>query len=218
MVFVIGDLVCTVMILVGLVVILFLLLVPKMAEWRKGEGDRRTLLVVMVVLMVAMAGYTTWLVLDYREWTDTRELEYSLNVTAPPDAIGVLMVPVTVNKDLRDALEVSPGGSMELVDTENGEALRVVFQGNVTVRGHLVAREEFEAYDLTMEAQGHLPGTYRYWFHFDGDAATNGTVEIELELVHNSIYKYESFRAGVRLDEGWTERKVLWDHQEWYYG
>jgi hypothetical protein len=218
MVFVIGDLVCTVMILVGLVVILFLLLMPKVVEWRRGEGDRKGIVVVMVVLMLVVGGYTTWLVLDYREWTDTRELEYSLNITAPDGAIGVLHVPVTVNEDLRDALEVSPGGSMELVDTEHGRALRVVFSGNVTVHGHLEAREEFDPYDLTMESTGHLPGTYRYWFHFDGDTATNGTVGVELELVHSSIYKYESFQVDLQLEEGWSEQKVLWDYQTWYYG
>ena len=219
MAFVIGDLVCTVMILVGLVVLLFLLLLPKVSELRRGEGGSRRLpVVVMVVLMVAVGGYTTWLVLDYREWTETRELEYSLNITAPDGAIGVVMVPVTENADLREVLEVTPGGSIEIVDTEHGEALRVVFSGNVTVSGRLEWREEFDEYRPTMLSDAHLPGTHRYWFHFDGDEATNGTVGVEMVLVHNSIYLHESFKADLDLREGWSERKVLWDRQEWYYG
>jgi hypothetical protein len=219
MAFVIGDLVCTVIVLVGLVVLLFLLLMPKVVEWRRGSGGSKGLVVaVMVVLMLAVGGYTTWLVLDYKEWTESRELEYSLNITAPDDSIGILLVPVTVNQDLRDALEVSPGGSIGLVDTEHGKALRVVFQGNVTVRGRLEWRQEFDDYHLTMASQDHIPGTNRFWFHFDGNTATNGTVGIELALVHTSIYKFETFRADLQLDEGWSEQKVLWDHQEWYYG
>ena len=219
MAFVIGDLVCTVMILVGLVVLLFLLLVPKLVEWRRGEGDSKALLVVvMTILIIVVASYTTWLVLDYREWTGTRELDYSLNITAPQGAIGVVMVPITFNADLQEALEVSPGGAIEIVDTEYGMALRVVFSGNVTVRGHLEWRKEFNDYRLTMENQEHLPGTNRYWFHFDGDETTNGTVGVELSLVHNSIYKYESYQVDLVMGEGWSEHKVLWDYQEWYYG
>jgi len=219
MAFVIGDLVCTVMILVGLAVVLFLLLMPKVVEWRRGDGDSRALLVaVMAVLIIMVASYTTWLVLDYREWTESRELDYSLNITAPQGAIGVVMVPITVNEDLQDVLEASPGGSFEIVDTDYGKALRVVFTGNVTVRGHLEQRNEFADYHLTMENPEHLPGTNRYWFHFDGDEATNGTVDVELSLVHNSIFKYELFQADLVLEEGWSEHKVLWDFQEWYYG
>jgi hypothetical protein len=220
MAFVIGDLVCTVIVLVGLTVLLFLLLLPKVVEWRRGDGgDRRSLLVaVMAVLIIVVASYTTWLVLDYRDWTDTRQLDYSLNITAPPDTVGVLMVPVTVNADLREALEVSPGGSIELVDTEYGKALRVVFSGNVTVHGHLERERELPDYHLTMESQEHIPGTNRYWFHLDTDGDTNGTVGVELSLVHTSIYKYESFKADLVIGEGWSEHKVMWDHQEWYYG
>jgi hypothetical protein len=218
MVFVIGDLVCTVMILVGLVVILSLLLMPKVVEWRRGEGNRKGIVMVMVALMLSVGGYTTWLVLDYREWTETSELEYSLNITSPDQGIGILLVPVTVNADLRDALEVSPGGVMELVETEHGKALRVVFQGNVTVRGRIVSRDELDPYEPTMRNTEHIAGTHRYWFHFDGDAVTNGTVGVELELVHTSIYKYESFRADLQLEEGWSEQKLLWDRQTWYYG
>ncbi|NIP36378.1 MAG: hypothetical protein GWN18_15600, partial [Thermoplasmata archaeon] len=71
--------VCTVMILVGLVVLLFLLFLPKVIEWRRGdEGSRRLVVVVMAVLMVSVGAYTAWLVMDYREWTGTRELEYTL--------------------------------------------------------------------------------------------------------------------------------------------
>jgi hypothetical protein len=219
MVFVIGDLVCTVMILVGLVVLLFLLLLPKVAEWRQGGGDSKGLLVVvMLVLIIAVGSYTTWLVLDYREWTDTRELEYYLNVTAPEGAIGVVMVPVTVNEDLLEVLEVSPGGSIELIDTDFGKALRIVFSGNVTVHGRLVRQEEFTTYHLSMRNTEHLPGTRNYWFHYDGDEASNSTVGIELDLVHNSIFKYESYRTDIAIGEGWSEHKVLWDLQEWYYG
>ena len=219
MAFVIGDLVCTVMILVGLIVLLFLLLLPKIIEWRRGEGDTRGLLVaVMLVLILAVGSYTTWLVLDYREWTENRELEYYLNVTAPDGAIGVVLVPVTINEDLQEALEVSPGGAIELVDTEYGKALRVVFQGNVTVRGKLEWREEFDEYHLTMLNDHHLPTSHMYWFAFDGDGATNGTVGVELSLVHTSIYKFESYKANLVLEEGWSEHKVLWDYQEWYYG
>jgi len=219
MAFVIGDLVCTVMILVGLVVLLFLLLLPKVVEWRRGDGDTRGLLVVvMMVLILAVGSYTTWLVLDYREWTDTRELEYYLNVTVPDGAIGVVTVPVTVNEDLLEVLEVSPGGSIELVDTEFGKALRIVYQGNVTVHGRLKWREEFDDYHLSMRNTEHLPGTHRYWFQFDGDGTANGTVGIELDLVHTSIFKYESYRADIEIGEGWSEHKVLWDRQEWYYG
>ncbi len=219
MVFVIGDLVCTVMILVGLVVLLFLLFLPKVIELRRGDGgSRRLLVVVMAVLMVSVGAYTAWLVLDYREWTGTRELDYTLNITAPDDAIGVVLVPVTVNRDLREALSVSPGGSIEVVETEHGEALRVVFQGNVTVRGRLERMGEFDDYQLTMVSTQHLPGTHRYWFHFEGDESTNGTVGVELALVHNSIYLYESYKADLELEEDWSEMKVLWDRQEWYYG
>jgi hypothetical protein len=219
MAFVIGDLVCTVMILVGLVAVLFLLMVPKVVEWRRGDGDRRsTIVVMMLVLILAMGGYTTWLVLDYQEWTDTRTLDYSLNVTAPEGSFGVVFVPVTVNEDLQEALEVSDGDSVDLVDTEYGVALRVVFSGNASVHGHLESREVFDDYQLTMVSKEHLEGTHRYWFNFDGDEATNGTVEVDLSLVHSSIYLYESYKADLHLDEGWSEQKVLWDHQEWYYG
>ncbi|NIW83944.1 MAG: hypothetical protein GWN18_15595, partial [Thermoplasmata archaeon] len=67
----------------------------------------------------------------------------------------------------------------------------MVFQGNVTVTGRLERMGEFDDYHLTMVSTQHLPGTHRYWFHFEGDEATNGSVGVELALVHNSIYLYE---------------------------
>jgi hypothetical protein len=219
MVFVIGDLVCTVMVLVGLVVLLFLLLLPKIGEWRRGQGDTKGMLVaVMLALIVVTGSYTVWLVLDYRDWTTSRELEYNLNITAPADAIGVVLVPVTVNEDLRDVLEASPGASIELVDTEHGEALKVVFQGNVSVHGRLERTEDFDDYRMTMFSRTVKPGVQRYWFHFDGGDTSNGTVGVELRLVHNSIYLWESYRADLVLEEGWAERNVLGEYEEWYYG
>jgi hypothetical protein len=172
----------------------------------------------MVALIVVTGSYTAWLVLDYRDWTTSRELEYSLNITAPPDSIGVVLVPVTLNQDLRDALEASPGATIEVVDTVHGEALKVVFQGNVSVHGRLERREDFEDYRMTMFSQTVRAGVQRYWFHFDGGDTSNGTARVEFRLVHNSIYVYESYRADLVLEEGWAERNVLGEYEEWYYG
>jgi hypothetical protein len=219
MAFVVGDFICSVMIFVGLIAIIFLLMVPKIGEYRRGEGDRKGLLVVvMVLLIIGLGSYTAWMVADYREWTETRELEYRLNITAPEDAIGVLYVPVSVHEGLQAALEVSPGGAISVVETEYGTALRVAFEGNVSVNGRIKAREKLSDYQLSMVNTAHRPQTHRYWFNFDGNERTNGTVSIELALVHSSIYKYESFSATHDLAEGWTSNKVLWDYQEWYYG
>lgn len=219
MVFVIGDLVCTVMILVGLVAVLFLLLVPKVVEWRRHGGDSRRLLVVLMsVLIVLVAGYTTWLVLDYREWTESRTLDYSVNITAPEGAIGVVTVPVTVNADLRQALEASPGASFEIVDTEHGEGLRITYRGSASVSGHLEWREEFDPYRLTMFERSAAPGVHVYWFHHEAGTGSNGTVDVEFRMVHNSIYVRESYLADLTLEEGWSEREVMGEYQEWYYG
>lgn len=217
--FVIGDLVCTVMILVGLVAVLFLLLVPKVVEWRRQGGDgRRPVVVVMSVLIVLVAAYTTWLVLDYRDWTETRTLDYSVNITAPEGAVGVVMVPVTVNRDMRNALEASPGASFELVDTEHGRALRVTFTGSVTVSGHLERREEFDPYRPTMFIRSAGPGVHVYWFFYESGTGSNGTVDVELRLVFDSLNVHESYLADLTLEEGWSEQDVMGEYQEWNYG
>ena len=122
MVFIIGDLVCTVIVLVGLIVLTSLLLVPKLVELRRGlDGSRRLLVVVMVAAMVFLGAYVTWLYMDYHEWTVTKTLDYGLNITAGENVSGVIYVPVTVNMNLRDALEVVEGkASIGIVATHYG--------------------------------------------------------------------------------------------------
>ncbi len=218
MVFIIGDLVCTVMVMVGLVVLLFLLLIPKIVELRRGQnGSRRMLVVLMVVAMVFLGSYVTWLYLDYQEWTDTKTLDYGLNITAPEDASGTVYVPITINRDLRKAITVQEGqGSITVVETKYGTALRVDFSGNVTIHGGLETKDEFDDFELTLVDTSHLEGTRWYWFGRSGDP--NDTVEVDLSMEYHSVYRDEWFHASHRLAPGWASLKVRWSYQNWYYG
>ncbi len=218
MVFVIGDLMCTVIVLVGLIVFTFLLLVPKVVELRRGlNGSRRVLVVLMVAAMVFLGSYVAWLYLDYQEWTDTKTLDLGLNVTAPEGAEGTVWVPITVNRDLRDAISVREGtADLTIVETKYGTALRVDFKGSVSIRGGLETRGEFDDFELTSVDTSHVPGTRWYWFGRAGDP--NDTVEVDLSLEYHSVYRDEWYYATHQLDPGWASLRVRWGYQDWYYG
>jgi hypothetical protein len=218
MVFIIGDLICTVMVMVGLIAVLFLLFIPKVVELRRGEnGSKRILVVLMVAAMVFLGSYVTWLYLDYQEWTDTKTLDYGLNITAPEGISGTVYVPITVNRDLRDAVAVQDGqATITIVEVKYGMALRVDFTGNVTIGGGLETQGEFADFELTLVDTSHIPGTRWYWFGRVSDP--NDTVEVDLSMEYHSVYRDEWYYATHQLDDGWASLKVRWGYQNWYYG
>lgn len=221
MAFVIGDMVCTVMVLVGLSTILFMLLVPTLAEYRKGKGGstRPMVIIVMAVLIVALVGYSTWLYVDYQEWMGTQELEYTLNVTMAEPVQGVLYLPVSVNTILQEALEVdSDNGSITIVETARGLALRLEFTGNVTVHAWLERPGDFLDFHLTMLDERHHETSRYHWVGLDTGGMPNGTVSVEFMLEQHSFDHDEWSWVSEEVDEGWESYKVHFEYYDWYYG
>ena len=221
MAFVIGDMVCTVMLLVGLSAILFMLLVPTLAEYRKGKGGstRPIAIMMMAVLIVALVGYSTWLYTDYQEWMGTEELEYTLNVTMDGPVRGVLYVPITVNTDLQKALEVdSDNGSITIEETARGLALRLEFTGNVSVRARLERPGDVQDFHLTMLDGQHSKASRYHWVGLDTGGMPNGTVSVEYMLEHHSFDHNEWHWTSHEVDEGWESYKVQFEYYDWNYG
>ena len=220
MAFVIGDMVCTVMMLVGLSVVLFMLLVPTLAEYRKGKGGstRPMVIMVMAVLIAALVGYSAWLYTDYQEWMGTQELEYTLNVTMDEPVQGVLYVPITVNTDLQEALEVDSGnGSITIEETARGLALRIEFTGNVSVHGLLKRPEDFQDFHLTMLDGRHFEYSRYHWVGLDTGGMPNGTVSVEYMLEHHRFDHDEWYWTSQEVDEGWESYKVTFEYFDWNY-
>ncbi len=222
MVFVIGDMVCTVLVLVGLASLLFMLFIPTLAEYRKGKGmeTRPLVIIVMAILIASLVGYSTWLYMDYQVWIETEEVEYTLNITMTGPVQGVLYVPISVNTDIREVLEAdSANGTFSIETTGKGEALRVVFSGNVSISGKLVRRENFEGIELTMlDDENHLPASRYHWIGLDTGGQENGTVSVELMLQHHSIYVDQWHWTFEELDVGWVSYDFHFERYDFYYG
>jgi hypothetical protein len=111
-------------------------------------------------------------------------LEYEVTIHTSSDNEIVVFVPAPVEQRLREELTIKGAGTMSIVPTEHGEALKIVFRGNVTVRSRVDGRGSLQDGGLTMEEQT----SHSVWMGLENQ--DNGTQEVRIDL-HNDHYRVE---------------------------
>ena len=111
-------------------------------------------------------------------------LEYEVAIHTSSDNESVVFVPIPVEQRLREGLAINGDGTMSIVPTEHGEALKIVFRGNVTVRSRVDGWGGLHYGGLTMEEQT----SHSVWIGLED--LGNGTQEVGIDL-HNDYHRGE---------------------------
>ncbi len=143
---------------------------------------------------------------NYRE-EHTRSLYFEVEVDAPPETRGVLYVPVTVNEQLRDDLHLTGDGEFSIVQTEHGEALRIVFIGAVVVNGRYESMDDLGNWTPTM-LTGERLGNQTAWIGLEREGNITGDVDLffRLSRSHGSYTTLYYIRTPVEDD--WDRYQV----------
>lgn len=121
-------------------------------RWKRDDTERakRSFQAILVVLMVAIAStlaLSFLTVLRPDEW----EYTYEVNILTIREGQGTIHLPVSISERLQDAIRVTSGeGTASIVETERGLALRLVFQGAVTVRGSIISSQFLDEWGPTL--------------------------------------------------------------------
>jgi len=187
------------------VIILTIWMLSTAMEWKKEgtEKAKRRMMTLLVTIIVISA--TTASIYIYIDQNSAR-YDYTASVTT--DQSGVVHIPVTYDEELQDQLRVTSGlGSISIVDTEHGRALRIEFSGNVTVNGRIVRDDRLDDGGLTM-----LNDTRGIWawvnLEIDGDLESHVDLDIDLDNAnvpgHDQGYEMED-----RLEVGWDVYPII---------
>ncbi len=217
MVPVFGDYVCSSIVVVFLLALLALLLLPKLGEMnQRRPGRQRVIAVVIAVLMVSLSVYMAAIYVEYRGWRDRSELDYTLNLTAPENASGLLWLPVSKNRDLQRAIQVDMGnGSASIEATKHGSALVLRYTGNLSVHGDLVTWEGLGDWKLTMLNNDYWTTRISHWVHLTragGDAP-----RLELRFAHHTYTEDDWYTSTFVPGDDWGTCNIYYDHTQRYY-
>ena len=164
-----------------------------------------------VIMALALAGIlltVSYIAIEEDRKENLVTLDYRAVLTTNGTSEGVVWVPVSANTEMQDALRVTKGqGTIDLVETEHGRALRIEYEGNLTVRGSLEAYEYFDNWKLTMKSE---EWDDRIWAGHDPAPGDAGDVAIEVEVWRDSLYS----GAGEDLDTSLVDG---WEHYEFQY-
>jgi len=168
----------------------------------KGRSDR----LKAVIATLALAGIlisATYFVIEDRRKEELVTLDYRAILTTNHTSEGVVWIPVSSNSEIQDALRVTKGkGTIVLMETEHGLALRIEYVGNVTVRGSIESFEYFAVWQLTMKRTERSEWV---WAGYDPAPGEVGNVSIKIEVWRDSKCSSVSEEVGTYLVEGWDE-------------
>jgi hypothetical protein len=175
----------------------------------KVRSDR----LMTVIATLALAGIlisATYFVIEDRRKEELVTLDYRAVLTTKNTSEGVVWVPVSANSEIQDALRVTKGkGTIVLMETEHGLALRIEYEGDVTVRGSIESFEYFAVWQLTMKR---TDWDDRTWAGFDPAPGEVGNVSIKIEVWRDSLYSRVGEGVNAYLVEGWDEYScVHWE-------
>ncbi len=157
-----------------------------------------------VIAALALAGIlvtVSYIAIEEDRKEDLVTLDYRAVITTNSTSEGVVWIPVSANTQMQDALRVTKGqGTIDLVQTEHGLALRIEYEGNLTVRGSLEAYEYFENWELTLKSE---EWDERIWAGHEPGIEAPGEVAIEVEVWRDSLYSGVGEDLDTSLVDGW---------------
>jgi small nuclear ribonucleoprotein (snRNP)-like protein len=143
----------------------------------------------------------SYIAIEENRKEDLVTLDYRAVLTTNDTSAGVVWIPVSANTQMQDALLVTKGqGTLDLVQTEHGLALRIEYEGNLTVRGSLEAYEYFENWELTLKSE---EWDERIWAGHEPGIEAPGEVAIEVEVWRDSLYSGVGEDLDTSLVDGW---------------
>ncbi len=171
----------------------------------QADRDRKDRLraVIMALALSGILLSASYIAIEDKRKEELVTLDYRAILTTNHTSEGVVWVPVCSNSEMQDALRVTKGkGTIDLVETEHGLALRIEYEGNVTVRGHLESFEYFAVWQLTMK---HAEWSEWVWAGYDPAPGEVGNVSIKIEVWWESLYSGVDEEVNAYLVEGWDE-------------
>jgi hypothetical protein len=162
------------------------------------KGAKRVFQAVLAVTIVVMASTLAFgLMVEYQG--DQFDYVYTATVEGGQTQ-GVVYIPTSNNTELQEKIHVVSGdGRMSLVDTEHGRAIKLVFNGDVSLEGKIVTREWLFDWEPTM-----LDENEDVWVMLDSPYTSNGTIEIDLMLANYNLPGHdELYYLRTPLRSGW---------------
>jgi hypothetical protein len=207
---IVGDIVCTLLLVVVLILTLAFLLVPKLVQYRKeGKRNQAMAMAVISVLVMVLGVYGGAVYSEYYDWSHRTELEYVLTIVTEGE--GTLYVPVSNNRELEGSLYFEEGnGSLSVQRWSHGLALKVEYAGNTTVRGRIVTVEDPGDWELTMLEEIWFTVRRIHWYGLELDEGNPPMVELRFE--RHTYNEDDWFEADWTPQEGWGTFSVRWQH------
>ena len=183
-------------------VILIITAIEINRRWKEKNPKRAKKVVygLLVAVIVISASTAVFYTLVEQQGTHF-EYEYIATVL-DEDKQGVMYIPVCVNEELQERLRVIEGdGTMSIVDTEHGRALRLEFEGEVTVRGQMIKDNRLNDWSWTMQTGSR---DFEAWANLELENIENGTVEVRLGLITDIVPGHDGrIYLHDTLKEGW---------------
>jgi hypothetical protein len=192
---------CVITAIVVPVILILLLFLLRAERRRRKEGSEKAkrVAIALLITIIVISAVTVVLVI----YIDKNSARYEYTATVFSDQSGVVHLPIMMDKDLQDQLEVRSGeGSISIVDTEHGRALRIEFSGDVKVNGRTVRDDRLDDGGLTM-----LEGEHgnEAWVNLELDGAQDGHVAITVNLENTNVPGHDAdFRVNDSLEVGWN--------------
>ena len=199
------GLVATIVVLV--VVVLIILFIGAEHKWKKKDSRSAKLAAIGLLIAIIVISASTAVVYVMIEEQGT-QYEYDYTATVDGGNVGgVVHIPISLNGELQGELEVTSGdGTLSIVDTEHGRALRLEFLGPVTVEGRIIKDHRIDDWEPTMlnESWDAIA-----WSNLEREGVGNGTVVLDWTLWshplpgHNEVYWMDA-----TLKNGWNTYQV----------
>jgi hypothetical protein len=113
---------------------------------------------------------------------------------------GTVYLPVSNNTKLQEKVSIVSGdGRISLADTEHGRAIKLIFNGTVTIVGRIVTDKWLNDWEPTM-----MDSKQDAWVKLDSPYIYNGTIVLDFKLENNNLPGHDAgYYLKSPLKSGW---------------
>lgn len=174
---------------------------------KEKKGDHLIVAAVAFSLMVVAVGFQVLFVACYPSPIEYYAFEYSLVLESASDEFEEVYVPIGENATLQNALRIDSGsGSISIIDTQYGRALKVNFTGRIDISGKIETYRAIGETDLTMVNRMDVRDRVEYWMYYKpyNSSDYNCSFRFSLQYEAEAECLWMTYESEGFLEEGWN--------------
>jgi len=206
------------MLMIGAIMCIELIgLVSCIRNYKRGRRNRliAAIAILSVLLMFGLC-IEIYLYVDNQYKTKYQSLDYSISLTSLSAKSELVYLPISQNSNLQNRLYIESGtGTMEIISTSYGTALKINFTNDIEVRGEIGSFSDFASYSLTMVNQTRRNETLWWlydlelWIYYESADLVPHNCTFEVRLLHAFPRGAELWYCEGLMLEGWN---TYWGH------